>query len=414
MKYILVGYLLWPLMLLHSLKITLRHKSPRFLLQRMGFAYPRFRQAPVWIHCASVGEVNTALPLLRLLAQRYPTIPLLVTTTTATGAAILEKQQTEHVTHSYLPVDTLGTVNLFLNLVRPRLAIIMETEIWPLLYKTCGKHRIPMCIINARLSHRSMDAGNWVKSLYKEALQSVQHVLARSDTDRDRYIQLGASAQHCETLGNLKFSGPQNAQVISQLDNFTTRPYILAASTHDNEEFQLASLWAEQGFSQLLVIAPRHPERGRSIAKQLASLNLNVACRSQQQSITANTQIYIADTLGELSSLIHQAELVFMGGSLIPHGGQNLLEPARLGKPIIIGPHVHNFEAEVDLFLQHHACLQVKDTDELARSIRQLVDEPEEATELAQNAQRLMTQQQDIAERYLEKLVEYYDSILAE
>lgn len=414
MKYILLGYLLWPLMLLHSLKMTLRHKSPRYLLQRMGFAYPQFRQPPVWIHCASVGEVNTAVPLLKLLAREYPAIPLLVTTTTATGAFMLEKHHPQHVTHSYLPVDTLGTVNLFLHLTRPRLALIMETEIWPLLYKTCARHRIPMSILNARLSHRSTNTGKWVKSLYKEALQSVQHVLARSDTDRDRYIELGAHAQSCETVGNLKLAATMDVNAIPTLKNFTQRAYILAASTHDDEEWQLAKLWLERDFTTLLVIAPRHPDRGSAIVRQMKNLNFNIPLRSKHQTISDDTRIYIADTLGELSSLMKHADLVFMGGSLIPHGGQNLLEPARLGKTILIGPHSHNFEAEVDLLLQHKACVQVEDVEQLGDEITRLQAQPEQATELAQNAQRLMTQQQDIAERYLEKLIEYYDSILAE
>lgn len=414
MKYILIGYLLWPLMLFHSLKMTLRHKSPRFLLQRMGFAYPRFRQSPLWMHCASVGEVNTALPLLKLLADKYPATPLLVTTTTPTGALTLEKHQLKNVTHSYLPVDTLGTVNLFLHLTRPRLALIMETEIWPLLYKTCARHNIPISIINARLSHRTTNAGNWVKSLYREALQSVQHVLARSDTDRDRYIDLGADATSCETIGNLKFAGKLEVGTLTPLNNFTTRPYILAASTHDDEEWQLAKLWVERDFKTLLVIAPRHPERGRSIVRQMKNLNFHIPLRSKHQPITEDTRIYIADTLGELSLLIRHADLVFMGGSLISHGGQNLLEPARLGKPILIGPHSHNFETEVDLLLQHKACVQVEDVEQLGDEITRLLAQPEQATELAQNAQQLMTQQQGIAERYLEKLVEYYDPILTE
>ena len=414
MKYILVGYLLWPLMLLHSLKMTLRHKSLRYLLQRMGFAYPRFRQPPLWMHCASVGEVNTALPLLRLLAEQYPAIPLLVTTSTITGAAMLQKQRPDNVTHSYLPVDTLGSVNLFLHLTQPRLALIMETEIWPLLYKTCAKHKIPMSIINARLSHRTTNAGNWVKALYKESLQSVQHILARSDTDAERYINLGASAQNCETIGNLKFAGNVDEDTIATLDNFTRRPYILAASTHDDEEWQLAKLWVERDFKPLLVIAPRHPERGRKIVRQMKNLNFPVPLRSKQQAIDDHTRIYIADTLGELPSLLSHAQLVFMGGSLIPHGGQNLLEPARLGKAILIGPHSHNFEAEVNLLLQHHACVQVEDVEQLGDEISRLLLQPDQAVELAQNAKQLMSQQQDIAQRYLDKLVEYYDSVLAE
>ena len=414
MKYILVGYLLWPLMLLHSLKMTLRHKSLRYLLQRMGFAYPQFRQPPLWMHCASVGEVNTALPLLRLLAEQYPAIPLLVTTTTITGAAMLQKQRPDNVTHSYLPVDTLGSVNLFLHLTQPRLALIMETEIWPLLYKTCAKHKIPMSIINARLSHRTTNAGNWVKALYKESLQSVQHILARSDTDAERYINLGASAQNCETIGNLKFAGNVNEDTIATLDNFTRRPYVLAASTHDDEEWQLAKLWVERDFKPLLVIAPRHPERGRKIVRQMKNLNFPVPLRSKQQAIDDHIRIYIADTLGELPSLMSHAQLVFMGGSLIPHGGQNLLEPARLGKAILIGPHSHNFEAEVNLLLQHHACVQVEDVEQLGDEISRLLLQPDQAVELAQNAKQLMSQQQDIAQRYLDKLVEYYDSVLAE
>ena len=253
-----------------------------------------------------------------------------------------------------------------------------------------------------------------MKSLYKEALQSVQHILARSDTDKDRYIGLGASEKHCETVGNLKFAGKTHQDAISTLDNFTQRPFVLAASTHDDEEWQLAKLWVERGIKTLLVIAPRHPERGRRIVRQMKNLNFTIPLRSKQQAIDENTRIYIADTLGEMTTLMNQAELVFMAGSLITHGGQNLLEPARLGKAIIIGPHMHNFEAEVDLFLQNNACQQVGDIEQLGDVIQELLLNHEQVAELGANARQLMVSHQEIAEHYLDKISGYYAGLLSE
>ncbi|TNF38288.1 MAG: 3-deoxy-D-manno-octulosonic acid transferase [Gammaproteobacteria bacterium] len=413
MIYRLLIWFFWPVLFVYTLRLALRYKSLRYLRQRLGFGYRSLPDKPIWIHCASVGEVNTALPLVQLLVEKYPQQQVIISTNTCTGAAIVERNPLHNVQHCYLPLDSVFAVNRFLGMLRPQLAIMLETELWPTLYGACRKKSIPLVIINARLSARTLEAKGFIRKEYAKSLRIVDHVLARSSVDKSSFLQLGADENAVEVTGNLKFAHRAQASV-KTLSHFTERPYVLAASTHDDEELQLASVWQQlQRKDYLLVIAPRHPERGLLIARQLEALHLNIALRSRQDVIDDATDVYIADTIGELTNFIDRAELVFMGGSLIARGGQNLLEPARLQRPIIVGPHMENFQAEVDLFLQHQACVQVQDKNELALQLAYLLEHEEKRQQLVMAASRLMAEQGTIAETYLNKLVAYYPQLFA-
>ncbi|MCW9014673.1 MAG: hypothetical protein OQL06_12890, partial [Gammaproteobacteria bacterium] len=270
----------------------------------------------------------------------------------------------------------------------------------------------PIAIINGRLSHKTLNTSNWIKQQYKASLNLVDKILVRNDQEKNNFIQLGASPEKLEVLGNLKFS-LHISDSENQLDNFTSRPYILAASTHDNEELQLAQLWKKlQPDNHLLVIAPRHPERTRSILQQLAPLDLDIAVRSKQQTITSTTDIYLADTVGELVSFMRGADIVFMGGSLVPHGGQNLLEPAYLGKAIITGPHYFNFQSEVELLIANNGCLEVKTTEELGDNLLHLLGNKSQKESLEKNAAAVMQSATQVASRYFRRLDELYRSYL--
>lgn len=269
-----------------------------------------------------------------------------------------------------------------------------------------------MTIINARLSQKTINTGPWIRKLYRQALQQVDHILCRSQQDQQLFLQLGATESQTETLGNLKFAAPDST-VSKTVDHFTERRFVLVASTHDDEELQIARLWQSlQPQQHLLVIAPRHPERTAAIMEQLKPLGLNIAIRSQQQSINHDTEIYLADTLGELTGFMQQAELVIMGGSFIRHGGQNLLEPARLQKPIIVGPYMHNFRAEVELFIEHDACIQVEDIHELGTTLQRLISDETRRQQLGNNAKQLMSQEETIDQRYAQTIITYYDACL--
>ncbi|MBI3187748.1 MAG: 3-deoxy-D-manno-octulosonic acid transferase, partial [Gammaproteobacteria bacterium] len=365
------------------------------------------------IHCASVGEVNAWLPLHQAFSRRYPALHFVITTNTPTGAQIVAKQTLSNTTHVFLPMDTVSAVSRFYARIKPRLALVMETELWPELYRQCQQNNIPLIIVNARLSHRTRNVNDWVRQLYAMALQKVSQVLCRSQSDADAFVELGAAVNKVKVVGNLKFA-TQNNLSPQPPQHFTDRPYVLAASTHDDEEYQLAKMWQSRSAqNHLLVIAPRHPKRRDEILRQLQPLAMQIAVRSHGDAITAATQIYLADTLGELLSFMTQADVVIMGGSLVPRGGQNLLEPARLAKAIIVGPHMFNFAAETELFLQHHACLQVQDINELAVVVQSCLSDAAARIELGRQAQLLMQNQSDMAERYLSAIYETYDDVLS-
>jgi len=412
MIYRLFVILLWPVFFIYTLKIARRHNDKRYLKQRLGWSLPLLSKKPIWIHCASVGEVNTLLPLLKLLIKNFPNEEFLITTNTPTGATIFESYQLDKALHCYLPYDSFSAVSRFLDYVQPKLALIMETEIWPQLYKQCRNKNIPISIINGRLSVKTLNTNNWIKSIYKETLKNVDNVFVRSEQDKNNYIKLGADKKKISVIGNLKFSNEMSIE-IKELRYFTDRSYVLAASTHDDEEYQLAKMWkAINNQKQLLVIAPRHPDRTESILQKLKPLNLNIAVRSNNDEITDQTDLYLADTLGELKSFIKNAEVVFMAGSLIPHGGQNLLEPARLSKAIVVGPYVHNFQNEVDQFIEHHACVQVFNVDDLGKVIESLLVDTDERVRLGTAAKQFMEKQANIAEMYMKKIDQYYSDLL--
>ncbi|MDH5485059.1 MAG: 3-deoxy-D-manno-octulosonic acid transferase [Gammaproteobacteria bacterium] len=400
-----------PIIFLYTLKIALRYQSRRYLKQRYGFALPAFRKQPIWIHCASVGEFNTVLPLLKLLIKNYPQREFLITTTTPTAADRVEQSQLHNTTHCYFPIDTKSATRRFLQHCRPAICLVMETEIWPMLYLQCKKREIPLSLINARLSAKTLSVAGWIKKQYKKALDTTDKILLRSDTDRQAYISLGADESKLTVVGNLKFSA--DTQTIAVIE-FSERPYILIASTSDNEEKLFAEAWKtmnRQG--HLMVIAPRHPERSPAILNALKPLALEIAVRSQQQAVTGTTDIYLADTLGELNRFIAGASLVFVGGSLVPRGGQNVLEPARLGKAIITGSMATNFQNEIDDLIQHDACIQVDDIQQAATTIEALLADPARCEKMGQAAQQRVQQQADVADRYLAILQKNYADILS-
>lgn len=399
MSYRLLTLLLWPALFLYTLKIAWRDRSMRYLLQRLGFSYNKIK-SQVWIHCASVGEVNTYIHLHKKLIEQHPATRFLITTNTTTGAQTVKQHQLLHTQHCYLPIESGFAIKRFLNAVQPEQCLIMETEIWPLLYSLCAKRNIPLSIINARLSHRTLNANRWITSLYKRSLQKVAHILCKSVEEQQHYQQLGASKAQLEIAGNLKFAAATASHTATPIE-LNQRRYWLAASTHHNEEQQLAIMWKQLNNNELLVIVPRHPNRSAKIQKQLNELNINYAVRSKQQNVSNATQIYLADTLGELTGFIAAAYCVFIGGSLIKHGGQNILEPASAGKAILCGPHMYNFTEELELLKSAEACLQVSNITELKNACKALLENPQKINSLAQNSLKVMQRQSDVLNNYL-------------
>jgi 3-deoxy-D-manno-octulosonic-acid transferase len=396
-------WLLSPVLLGYTVWRAAQDGGVLYLRQRLGAQLPKLN-APLWTHCASVGEVNAALPLLKALQARHPAVSLVVTTNTPTGREALLAHMGDKVTHSFLPLDFNFSVARLIDCIRPRCALMMETELWPNLYAQCASRAIPLILVNARLSEKTLNAPGLMRAAYRDALSKVTAVLAKSDADADRFISLGAAPERVEPLGNIKFAAPNEDEPRTCAD-LIGRPYWLAASTHHDEELRIARIWRElPSNGQVLVIAPRHPERRVAILKQLLPLGLETAVRSRGDVITSDTRIYLADTLGELRSLIAHATMVFMGGSLVPQGGHNILEPARLGRAILVGPHVDSFADEVRSLLAAEAISMVRNDRELGYALERLQADPDLRAALGSRAAAFMAEQADMAQVYLARL----------
>lgn len=401
MIYQVLIRLLSPLVILFTVLDGIKRQAERtFLLKRFGFFLPIFKDSNnrIWIHCASVGEVKAAEPLIKAIQTEYD---VLVTTNTATGKQLLESLFQQQVQHAYCPLDYPFAIRSFLKRTKPQQLWIVETEIWPNLYRLTAQQQIPIHIINGRLSPKTLKAPSWLKQSYQRSLQHVNLVLARSQTDAERFIQLGASTDKVSVIGNLKFA--QLQQLVPQ-PNPINRDYVLAASTHEDEELQIAQAWLELNRPELLVIVPRHPNRSATIQKALKGLTSQLSVASLKEPITNQTEIYLDDRLGQLMPLFEHAKLVIMGGSFVDIGGHNILEPALFHRPIITGPSMDNFADELLLLNQFKGIVQVNNTAELKTQLITLLDTPSQAEQMGENALQAIQTQQKVLENYLKKL----------
>ena len=399
-SYQLLLISLAPIFLWLSIKHVFNNKNYEYLWQRLGMKLPDTKAA-IWFHCASVGEVITASPLINLYNEKFPDKNILVTTNTITGANICKKHL-PFTTHCFLPLDYRLITRRFLNKLQPEELIVLETELWPNLFQLCHSKNISINIINGRLSKRSLNTNAWTKRLYKKTLQHVKKVLCRSKNDAEAYLYLGATNKQVDIIGNLKFSISLDT---SPLDNLINRPYVLAASTHSGEEKIIVEAWKKSNQKKLLlVIAPRHPERKDKILRDIEFLSDEIKIRSLQEETTDETDIYLADTLGELSALFQHAEFVIMGGSFVSKGGHNILEPAARSKAILYGPSMENFSAEDTLFRMNNAAIQANNVQQTIDCLNLLIDDPEKREVLGMNARKLIEKNNNIAEVYFNKL----------
>lgn len=396
-------FLLWlsfPLLFIYTSILSLAYRCPSYLLQRLGFALPVLDKPPLWIHCASVGELNTALLFVAAWQRRYPQERILISSTTISAKRVFESNTLRNAQHCYLPLDYASFSRRFLRCVQPRAAVIMETEIWFNLFKNCTRHKVPIAIINARLSQKTLKRSRWVRAYYEHSLAQVQRILAKSQRDYSAYIELGALPWKIKMVGNLKYA----LKIDADLPKLINKPYLLAASTHEDEELQIAQIWQKtkkNGF--VLVIAPRHPRRTKKILRTLTKNKLRASCYPSG-GIAEDGDIIVFNRIGQLHALIKHAHLVFLGGSLVAKGGHNLLEAARLGTPQVTGHYLENVLEEAQA-LNHAGALMIV---EHAASLIPLFEKAISGTsDYAQNvkaAQDYLDLHADIAERYADEL----------
>jgi len=409
---ILLKLLILPI-IIYTLWIAIKNKDLRYFTQRLGFNLSKVQIKQgnlIWIHAASVGEFNAAIPLIEKFNMRNT---VLLTTNTPSSAARAQSIFSDSIQHYYLPIDWKMTTNKFLSKTNPKHLFIIETELWPNLFLSCKSQNIPITIINGRLSEKTVHAAKWLTKRYAECLQSVNFVFTRSDEDSKRFIALGAKKAIVKTIGNIKYY--HNNKISSVKAFKTTLPYVLAASTRDDEEMLLVKAWIQSqqtsNTKHLLVIVPRHPKRLTTIMTQLSAFNLDAAIRSKNEKITNETEIYIADTFGELVSFIAGAEFVLMGGSFVNKGGQNILEVAQAHKTVVFGPYMSNFKDEAELFIKQRAGIQVESIETLPDTIQLLLDKPEVNVEFQENAKQLIQQQENILELYLTEISQSYSEL---
>jgi len=376
---------------------------------------PRPDGALVWMHGASVGESLSMLPVISEIVSRANAPTVLVTTGTVTSSRLMRERLPEGAIHQFVPVDRIPYVEGFLDHWKPDVALWWESELWPNLVVETRHRDIPMILVNARMSPPSFLRWQRWRSLARALLGCFKLVLAQSDKDVERFKTLGAP--DVVRMGNMKFAVPAlpcDEATLAEIRARTgLRPMWLAASTHAGEE-EIA--WqvhqkVKQGRPDLLtIIVPRHPDRGPDIAEMLRQQGCVVAMRSNSEPVTPETNVYLADTMGELGLFFRLAPIVFMGKSLVPAGGQNTIEPARLGAAIIIGPHYWNFDDITKSMSAAGGLEVVADADALAEAVARDLSEPAQAQARAQAAYEYVERESKVLELFMDRITPFLDA----
>jgi len=377
--YTLALYLLLPWALAH---LWLRARKQPEYLQHLAERFGKFEVPPaaplIWIHAVSVGETRAAEPLVKALRERAPDHRILLTHTTPTGRQTGVDLFGDAVDRGYLPYDWPFATRRFLDHFRPRMGIIMETELWPNLIAQAHRRAVPLYLVNARMSEKSARGYGRIASLARSALEQLTGVSAQTARDAGRLEQLGA--RNVTVTGNIKFdrSAPAamlelGARLRSQFG--TARPVVLAASTRDGEETRLLDALEQStlGPELLTVIVPRHPQRFDEVAALLEKRGLKFSRRSTGTAVGADVRVVLGDSMGEMFAYYAACDVAFVGGSLLPLGGQNLLEACAVGKPVIVGPHTFNFEEATEGAIEAGAALRVADAAELVAALDTLI-----------------------------------------
>lgn len=399
--YSVVFYLLTPIIFVRLFCRALA--SPDYAnrwAERLGFTTVSSAEDIIWVHAVSVGETLAAVPLVRELQKRYPAYRLMMTCMTPTGSERVRALFGESVEHSYAPYDMPGSVSRFLNTVKPKILIIMETELWPNTIAACERRNIPVVLANGRLSPGSAKAYQRIGPLVRPMLAALSMVAAQHSDDGARFVGLGLPADALQVTGNIKFDltlddtmQRQSAALSEQWHGADKRPVFLAASTHRGEDEIILDAFAgirRQLGNTLLVLVPRHPERFNQVAELCASAGFSLARRSGLDAV-ADSDVLLGDSMGELMMFYGACDVAFVGGSLVPTGGHNMIEPAAWGVPVLTGPHLFNFNEASQLLLNGGALQICESADEMAQQCLALLQN-QQRRERAGSAARLVAE----------------------
>ncbi|BAP56986.1 3-deoxy-D-manno-octulosonic-acid transferase domain-containing protein [Thioploca ingrica] len=413
--YTLSLYLLIPLIILRLLWRGLR--APAYW-QRWSERFGFISSLPphsLWIHAVSMGEVQAAIPLIQTLSNRFPHHPILVTTMTPTGSQRVKAVFAEQVWHVYLPYDLPDAVARFLKRTQPQLLILLETELWPNLLQACQQRLIPVILVNARLSAQSSAKYQRIAGFMRQILTSLVAIAAQTQVDANRFIELGVPATQIQVTGNIKFDSRSPAHYATQAKQLrhqcgNQRVIWIAASTHEGEEklvLEAFSRLKAEIKALLLILVPRHPERFNRVALLCQQHGYLVSRRSQNQPCTAITDIYLGDTMGELPLLYAASDVAFVGGSLVPIGGHNLLEPAAAGLPIIVGTYVFECEEICRQLLAEQAGQQVHNTEQLVQAAKRYLIDAHLRQQAGEQGRWFVEKNQGALERVLSMIYAY-------
>jgi len=411
-------FLLYLLLPFTPLKLLWRaRKQPEYLehwQERYGFYKIKPHKPVIWLHCVSVGETRAAEPLVKALLAQHPEYLILLTHTTPTGRATSEQLFGGNVSRAYLPYDLPFAVNRFLKHFKPVIGLLMETELWFNLIASCQQHKIPLLLANARLSEKSAQGYLKLGKVARQGLQGLTAIAAQTPQDAARLQNLGAN--NVSIIGNIKFDvAPQdNAATKGQaLRNVLgkERLVFLAASTRDGEEELILDAVAEADIPNLLtIIVPRHPQRFDAVAELLKKNTSGFARRSSLGNdtvVNAQTSFVLGDSMGEMFTYYASCDIAFIGGSLLPLGGQNLIEACSMGKPVLIGPHTFNFEQATEMAIAAGAALRVQDSSDLARHLQTLFADAGKQNAMSAAALRFSNESRGATERTLSLLNQY-------
>lgn len=394
-------------MLLRSTKLPAYRSR---LLERLG-VYPKlgFKPNGIWIHAVSVGEVVAAVPLIKALQSKYTSVPITVTTMTPTGAQRVQQMLGNTVTHVYIPYDIPWCIVSLIKKIQPLCLIIMETELWPNLLNTCKTRAIPVIIANARLSDRSFPRYMRFRWFLQQMLHDISYVATQSELDTQRFIQLGLDANKITTVGNLKFEvqvDELQLQAGKALKaSIGERLILVAASTHDGEEQLVLQSFKQiqQSYPDcLLILIPRHPDRFNNVAELLTQQQVNFIRRSSRANCTNDTTVMLGDTMGELYMYYAAADVAFVGGSLVPVGGHNLLEPAAIGVPCITGSNLENFKDIAKLLSGAGLLKIVQNSAQLTQQCLIWFKSAELRSQFGHNAKQIMLQNRGATEKIVD------------
>ncbi len=411
--YTLLFHLGLPLV---ALRLWLRaRKAPAYrqrIKERFGFGLPAMQRGGLWVHAVSVGESIAAAPMVRALLKAYPDLPVTLTCMTPTGSERIRALFADEprVQHCYLPYDLPWAARRFLDHVRPRLGIIMETELWPNHLHQCARRGIPVVLANARLSERSARGYGRFAGLTRPMLAEMNGFAVQTETEAERFRVLGARPECVTVTGSIKFDLSIDPQLLVQAASLRAqwqavdRPVWIAASTHAGEDEPILAAHRQVLASHpeaLLILVPRHPERFASVHELCVQQGFDTVRRSTGEAVVPATSVLLGDTMGELLFLYALADCAFVGGSLVANGGHNLLEPAALARPVLSGPHLFNFLEIAAMLRSAGALLEVNDAPALATAVQGLFNAPGQARTMADAGLQVMKANQGALQRLL-------------